>query len=161
MSRIKKRSYFALLKDDGDYLSRAEAFVRLSHTYEADQINKEASQLNTFRYFSFLLLIILFGCSPKQLVQTGSVAMPHMARPTSEQWQMVYKERVTFHQPFRSPPQIQVSLSSIEAYHHSQGTFYQLKIINPDASGFELQIYGAYMDSFSNCMVNWIAVGEQ
>ncbi|MGE5809114.1 MAG: H-type lectin domain-containing protein [Nitrospirota bacterium] len=115
--------------------------------------------MNTFRHYSFLLLIVLIGCAPKQLIEIGSVAMPHMKRPTTEQWQMVYKERVTFHQPFRTTPQIQVSLSSIEAYHHTRGTFYQLKTVNPDANGFELQIYGAYMDSFSNCVASWIAVG--
>lgn len=117
--------------------------------------------MNKFRNYSFLLLIILIGCAPKQLVQTGSVAMPHMKRPTTNQWQLVYKERVTFQQPFRSTPQIQVSLSSIEAYNRGQGTFYQLKTVDADVNGFELQIYGAYMDSFSNCVANWIAIGVQ
>ena len=117
--------------------------------------------MKTFRHPALLLFMVLISCSPKQLIQTGTVAMPHQLRPSSEQWQLIYKENVRFSQPFLKVPQIQLSLSSIEAYHHSSGTFYQLKAANADTSGFELQIYGAYMDSFSNCVVNWIAIGDR
>src|SRR3989304_2046374 len=93
-------------------------------------------------------------------VQTGSETMPHDFRRTQDGWTLVHSVSVIFPSKFRSVPQVQLSISSIEAYSRKPGAFYRLQAENVTPSGFQLNIYGAYMDSFSNCTVTWIAVAQ-
>lgn len=94
------------------------------------------------------------------MILAGTYALPHQKRPTGDKWALVQREYIQFAQSFRTPPIIQLSMRNIELYTTRPGTFYRLSADNVTTSGFELAIYGAYATSFSNCTIDWLAVGE-
>lgn len=120
--------------------------------------------MRTIKSFLLVMLPLFVGCSAGQytsgtsFIQAGSEKMPHASRPTEDRWTLVYHVNVRFPVRFQHVPQVQLAMTSIEAYSRKPGTFYRLEAKDVSTSGFDLNIYGAYMESFSNCAVAWTAI---
>lgn len=120
--------------------------------------------MTTVRLLSFIALVPLLGCSSgmqslsAEHVQSGQVVMPHGNRPTDDSWTLVYRTPVSFPKSFRRIPRVHLSVVAIEAYSRNSGTFYRVEVTDVTNRGFELQVFGAYMRSFSNCTVSWTAI---
>ena len=95
----------------------------------------------------------------KQVILKGTFVLPGATRKTGDAWEQVAKDFVEFQIPFASPPVILLSLREIEAYYTQPGMFVQLQTESILVNGFELVIMSAYCSSFSNCKVDWIAIG--
>ncbi|MDA4844187.1 H-type lectin domain-containing protein [Hoeflea poritis] len=91
-------------------------------------------------------------------IETGKVDIPHKRRQTGDQWQEVFREKVAFESNFKTQPQVFLSVTSIEAYHRSTTTTYRTSVEKLDRAGFELVVSSAYMDSFSNARIHWMAI---
>jgi hypothetical protein len=124
--------------------------------------------MNLIRNGPFLVVLLVLGCSSSnnlerasyQVIQMGSITVPQVSRPTNDPWTLVYQVNVPFTKQFRQAPKVFLSLSKIEAYSRRSGTFYQLVADDISSTGFQLQIFGAYMDSFSNCTITWTAIAQ-
>lgn len=120
--------------------------------------------MTILRLLFIIALVLLLGCTSSMpsldaaSVQTGLVTMPHGDRPTDDTWTLVYQTPVSFPRSFLRIPQVQLSVVAIEAYSRNSGTFYRVEAKQVTTSGFKLQVYGAYMRSFSNCTVSWTAI---
>jgi len=91
-------------------------------------------------------------------IETGTVEIPHERRPSGDQWEEVYRSYVPFGSDFSSPPQVFISITSIEAYQRTRTTTYRTSVENLTRAGFDLVVSSAYLESFSNARVNWLAI---
>lgn len=87
----------------------------------------------------------------------GSYVLPHGERYTTNEWQLVKRDYIRFEREFRRVPEVVLAVRSAEIYTRKVGTFYQVKAAEVTTQGFELQIFGAYAESFSFCVVDWLA----
>jgi hypothetical protein len=112
------------------------------------------------------ILPLLIACSSGErvarqpIIQSGSVTIPQDSRPTDDPWTLVYDTKVIFPRQFVSVPKVHLSLSAIEAYSRREGAFYRLEAEAITQTEFQLKVYAAYMNSFSNCTISWIAISE-
>ncbi len=98
--------------------------------------------------------------TPLTTIASGLINMPHATRPTGEFWEEVYTQSVSFAQKFNSIPNVVLSVKEIESYTKDKaGVFYKLHARNVTSNGFEFVLVSAYNSSFSNIIVNWIAIG--
>lgn len=91
-------------------------------------------------------------------IQVGSVTLPHKERTTGNKWEEVERRRVEFKRSFTSPPQVLLSISTIESYYRQSTRTISITTDKVGEAGFDLVVSSAYNRSLSSLTVDWIAI---
>lgn len=93
-------------------------------------------------------------------LQGGQFECGHTYRPTGDEWETVLTRTVEFDQPFAAAPTMFLSVTKAEVYSRETNNVFSVETDNVTTETFDIVIRSAFSSSFSDCRIDWIALGQ-